>query len=96
MQLGVPVVASRVRGIPEIIQDGYNGLLVEPEQPLLLARSIERVIRDGAVAQSLREAARSEGTRYSRDRVAQELVAVYDEVLAHVPQRVPDTLVSAR
>ncbi len=87
MQLGVPVVASRVGGIPEVIQDGYNGLLVEPEQPLQLAKAIARVIRDDALARSLREAALAEGTQYSWERVAHELVAVYEDVLAHVPQR---------
>ncbi|MDQ3619418.1 MAG: glycosyltransferase family 4 protein, partial [Actinomycetota bacterium] len=88
MQLGVPVVASRVGGIPEVIQDGYNGLLVEPEQPLPLAKTITRVIRDGALARSLREAALTEGTQYSWERVAQELVAVYDNVLAQAPQHI--------
>lgn len=95
MQLGVPVVASRVGGIPEVIRDGYNGLLVEPDQPLLLAQAIARVIRDGVLARSLRNAALKEGARYSWERVAQELVAVYDNVLAHAPQRVLHGVVTA-
>ncbi|MGI8708887.1 MAG: glycosyltransferase family 4 protein [Actinomycetota bacterium] len=95
MQLGVPVVASGVGGIPEVIRDGYNGLLVEPEEPLLLAKAIARVIGDGALAQSLHEAALAEGARYSWERVAQELVAVYDNVRAHTPQHVSQTVTAS-
>jgi len=89
------VVASGVGGIPEVIRDGYNGLLVEPEEPLLLAKAIARVIGDGALAQSLHEAALAEGARYSWERVAQELVAVYDNVHAHTPQHVPQTVTAS-
>jgi glycogen(starch) synthase len=39
-----PVVASRVGGIPELVEDGETGLLVEPEKPEALARSIETLL----------------------------------------------------
>jgi glycosyltransferase involved in cell wall biosynthesis len=44
MAMGLPVVATRVSGIPEAVSDGINGLLVEPDAPLALADAIERVL----------------------------------------------------
>jgi glycosyltransferase involved in cell wall biosynthesis len=44
MAMGLPVVASRVSGIPEVVRDGVNGLLVQADAPLALADAIERVL----------------------------------------------------
>jgi glycosyltransferase involved in cell wall biosynthesis len=44
MAMGLPVVASRVSGIPEVVRDGVNGLLVEADAPLALAEAIERAL----------------------------------------------------
>jgi len=44
MAMGVPVVASRVSGIPELVSDGHNGLLVEPDDPMALADAITRLL----------------------------------------------------
>ena len=49
----VPVVATNVEGIPEIIQDGVNGLLVPPRNSALLAEAIERLILDREYATKL-------------------------------------------
>ena len=46
MEAGVPVVASRVSGIPEVVVDGETGWLVPPEDPEALARALERVLTD--------------------------------------------------
>jgi len=44
MAMGLPVVASNVSGIPELVGDGHNGLLVEPDDPLALADAIARLL----------------------------------------------------
>ncbi len=44
---GVPAVASRVGGLPELVQDGVTGLLVEPGDPGDLADAVTRLLEDG-------------------------------------------------
>ena len=46
MASGVPVVASRISGIPELVEDGVSGLLVEPRQPEALAAALSSLYRD--------------------------------------------------
>jgi glycosyltransferase involved in cell wall biosynthesis len=53
------VVASRVGGIPDLVQDGVNGLLVEPGDINALADALVRVLTDGALAERLAAAAHS-------------------------------------
>jgi glycosyltransferase involved in cell wall biosynthesis len=54
----IPVISSRLSGIPEIVEDGKSGLLVEPGDPEALARAIERVAADRGLADALRRAGR--------------------------------------
>jgi glycosyltransferase involved in cell wall biosynthesis len=56
---GLACVATRVSGIPELIDDGASGLLVEPEAPEQLARALELLIREPARRRSLGEAGQS-------------------------------------
>ena len=53
---GAPVVASRVGGIPEFIEDGHHGLLVPPDDPEALAAGICRLLDDPGLARRLGEA----------------------------------------
>jgi len=50
---GVPVVASRVGGIPDIIVHEYNGLLVKPRDPKGLAEAIIRILTDDKIKRQL-------------------------------------------
>jgi colanic acid/amylovoran biosynthesis glycosyltransferase len=58
MASGVPVVATRLSGIPELVQDGVTGLLVEPHDPAGLAAALERLLTDDALAAELARNAR--------------------------------------
>jgi glycosyltransferase involved in cell wall biosynthesis len=55
---GVPVVASRIGGTPEVVRDGETGILVAPQDPASLARAIETLITDPALRMRLGRAAR--------------------------------------
>jgi glycosyltransferase involved in cell wall biosynthesis len=53
MSSGVPIIASKVGGIPELVIDGKTGLLVEPENHVALKEAIERLINDKGLRQQL-------------------------------------------
>jgi len=79
---GVPVVASAVGGVPEVVQDGVTGLLVPPEDPPGLARVIEAVLegREGAAARA-RTAMALVKERFSQEASISRLLALYAELL---------------
>lgn len=56
--LGIPAVASRVGGIPEVVENGVTGLLVEPRAPLALAEAMRLLLRDRELAKRMGGAAR--------------------------------------
>jgi glycosyltransferase involved in cell wall biosynthesis len=79
---GVPLVASRIGGIPEVVEDGVTGLLVPPEDPAALATAIERVLADPAGAAARARAARKRcEERFSRETSIGRLLALYDELV---------------
>ena len=58
MAMGLPVVASSVSGIPELVGDGHNGLLVKPDDPLALADAITRLLHEPQLCADLGRHAR--------------------------------------
>lgn len=81
MARGVPVVATSVGGIPDVLQDGVNGLLVEPGQPQVLGRALVTLLTDDPLRIRLREAAHAEvRNRFSIERVIAELRTLYGEL----------------
>ena len=50
MATGVPVVSTRIAGVPEMITDGWEGLLTEPDAPQTFAAALERMLREPAFA----------------------------------------------
>jgi len=86
MSYCIPVIASRVGGIPDIIEDGVSGLLVPPADPEALADAIERVATDPAFARRLAEAGRERlRTRFSWDVITTKWDAVYRVASAALP-----------
>ena len=79
MAAGLPVVATRVGGTPEIIEDGASGLLVPPEDPCALAEAIQRLLRDRSMAARIGRTARERiRTSFSFERAAREIETVYE------------------
>ncbi len=79
----LPVVASAGGGIPEIIRDGREGLLVPPGDATALTASVARLVRDPATTNRLAEAGRRRvRASFSPDVFAAKLGAFYAEVLA--------------
>lgn len=81
MAAGVPVVATRVGGVPELVEDGVSGLLVEPGRPEQIAAAIGELLADPDRARELGSAGRRiAGERFSVERMVGETVALYDEL----------------
>jgi colanic acid/amylovoran biosynthesis glycosyltransferase len=57
--VGVPIIASNVGGIPEVIRDGQTGILVPPADPHSLARAINQLLADKQKRLDMSEAARA-------------------------------------
>ena len=78
---GTPVVASRVGGIPEVVDDGKAGILVPPKSPKELADALGRLWADRELARRLGEYGRDQVVpRFSWDALADRLDAIYREV----------------
>jgi glycosyltransferase involved in cell wall biosynthesis len=78
MACGLPCVATRVSGSEDIISDGVNGLLVEPEQPAEMAQALRRIIEDPDLAQRLGQEGRTSVVRdYQVISVVKQCLEVY-------------------
>ncbi len=78
---GTPVVASRVGGIPEVIDDGRTGVLVPPGSTPALEEALRRLWEDPALGRRLGEAGRATVVpRYSWEAVAGDIDRIYREV----------------
>lgn len=82
MACGKPCVVTSVGGIPSVIDDGANGLMLPPEQPQVMADALARVMSDGALQASLGATARECALRrYDVGRALQAYESMYDEAL---------------
>jgi len=79
---GVPVVATRVGGVVDILEDGKEGILVPPADPLALSEAIVRVLKDPTLASSLSKNFREKVERqYSLKEMIEKTLSVYEETL---------------
>ncbi|MEU9442278.1 glycogen synthase [Streptomyces sp. NPDC048304] len=84
MACGTPVVASRVGGIPEVVDDGRTGLLVDVDDDFEpgLARALDTVLGDPDAARRMGEAGRRRAAgEFGWDAVARRTAALYEEIL---------------
>ena len=78
MACGLPCVATSVSGSEDIISEGVNGLLVEPEQPAEMAQALRRIIEDTELAQRLGRTGRATVVRdYRLISVVKQCLEVY-------------------
>lgn len=81
MACATAVVASRVGGIPEVVDDGVTGLLVPPEDPSSLADAMNLLLRDPGRADAMGRAGRERAVaEFSWDAVAAQTAALYAEL----------------
>jgi glycosyltransferase involved in cell wall biosynthesis len=76
-----PIVATRAGGIPEIVEDGVQGLLVEPRDHRAMARAIVALLRDEPRRREMGEAGSERvRTRFTVERMVEQTAAVYARV----------------
>ncbi|MBA3787777.1 MAG: glycosyltransferase family 4 protein [Actinobacteria bacterium] len=83
LAVGTPVVATAVGGVPEIVRDGENGLLVPPGDPLALAAALRRYLEDPELQERLRSAAAPSVEHLRPERIYGRL----EELLTQVASR---------
>lgn len=82
MMLGVPVIASPVGGVPEIVSDGVTGLLVAPGDVKALANAVGRLLGDSALRLRLASAGRAQVEHeFCTERMLGKIREIYSEVL---------------
>jgi glycosyltransferase involved in cell wall biosynthesis len=82
MAAGVPVVAAAVGGIPDMVEHGRTGYLVDPYDPRDIEDAIARILSDDRLARSMgQKAAETARKRYMASVVARKTVEVYREIL---------------
>lgn len=90
MARGLPVVSTSVGGVPRVVRDGENGLLVPPDDSAALAAALERVVSDPALAARLSVEGQRSAKPYAReiqvDLVARFLERTFPEARFHAPE----------
>jgi glycosyltransferase involved in cell wall biosynthesis len=83
MSMGVPVIASRIGGLPEVIEDGVSGVLVENDAAEI-ASAMKRIVKDSLQARSLIENAKARvAARFTPRHLVAATLASYRRALVH-------------
>jgi glycosyltransferase involved in cell wall biosynthesis len=85
MMAGLPVVATKVGGVPELVENGVTGFLVPPKDPETLAQALQKLIEDPELRKRMGRAGREKALReFTLDRMLHETERVYREVLEEI------------
>jgi glycosyltransferase involved in cell wall biosynthesis len=81
MACGLPIVTTRVRGLPEIVMEGVNGFIVDPKNPDQLASRIKFLIQDSILREEMSRNNKEMIKMYTLQNITKGLEAVYFSVL---------------
>jgi glycosyltransferase involved in cell wall biosynthesis len=81
MALGRPVVGTTGTGLAEMITDSVDGFLVPPGDAPALAAKVRTAVADDALLSRVRQAAQHRASDFDLDRMVDQLVHVYEEIL---------------
>jgi L-malate glycosyltransferase len=84
MAAGLPVIASRVGGNAELVQDGVTGILVPAEDSAALSAALLKLLSEPSLARRLGQAGREFTVQnFSFERLVRDVDALYTELLSH-------------
>jgi D-inositol-3-phosphate glycosyltransferase len=86
MACGTPVIASRVGGLPYNVLDGITGILVPDRDPVALGQEIMRLLSDSDLHRRLGEGAARVARTYSWDKITEQVLDVYRQVIEQTEQ----------
>jgi glycosyltransferase involved in cell wall biosynthesis len=82
MAVGVPVVGSRLCGIPDMIEEGKTGYLIDPYNVNDLAEAVKKILSDSSLAHSMSERAKTVArNRFKASCICEKTLQVYNEIL---------------
>jgi glycosyltransferase involved in cell wall biosynthesis len=81
MLMGNPVIASRIGGLTDIVDDGVNGYLITPGDPIQLKQSIELLLMNEELRTKMGQAAKNKSKDYLASHVVPLIEEVYKEIL---------------
>jgi glycosyltransferase involved in cell wall biosynthesis len=78
---GVPVIATDVGGVSEIIQNKKTGILIPPMKPAMLAEAIRHGLREKAVMERCAQKAKEATAAYTKERMIKKTTELYRSLL---------------
>ena len=81
LALGKPVIATAVGGIPEVVKDGVNGILVPPKSPEHIAKALERLLSDSGLRKKFSRAAAESVKDYTWSKITEKYERIYSSSL---------------
>jgi glycosyltransferase involved in cell wall biosynthesis len=85
-----PILATRLPSVMEVLADGENAVLVEPDNPLALAQGIRRILEDKELSQRISSRARQDVLNYTWEKRAQKIAHfIVDNMQACAPEKMP-------
>jgi glycosyltransferase involved in cell wall biosynthesis len=82
MAAGIPVVATRVGGVPFLVEDGASGYLIAPSDATSLTTCLERLIREPRMRDAMGERGREIAQNYTWPKIAEKVEAIYLDLVA--------------
>jgi glycosyltransferase involved in cell wall biosynthesis len=83
MASGIPVIATTVGGIPEIVRNGEEGLLFSPGSSEQLANAIKKLLEEESLRMRLAQAACRRADSFGLELHIQNMLKIFDEVCGH-------------
>lgn len=81
MSCGIPIIASDIGGIPDVVEDGYNGLLVQPNNYNMLADNVIYLLENRHIRRKMGENGADKVENFSWDKIAKVTKKIYEELI---------------
>jgi len=81
MAFGLPMIGPRAKGIPELVTDGDDGLIFDPDDEYAMANAMVRLMKDDALRSEMSVAAKRNADEHRIDKVGEKLESIYREAI---------------